>query len=176
MSKIIERAVAVQVKNYITDNDLDESLQSAYKHLQSAETASLKVQKYILCACEIDDNKCVVLLLLDMSSAFDIVDHRLILDRLCSSFGLRGQVLKWFESYLHIRKPFVMIDGLKPDDKDLQFSVPQGSVLGPTLYSLYISPLGNIVRHRGLEFHPYADDTQIYTLLLGPLQPSHSHL
>ena len=93
----------------------------------------------------------IALLLLDMSSAFDIVDHRLILDRLCSSFGLRGQVLKWFEAYLHIRKPFVMIDGLKPDDKDLQFGVPQGSVLGTILYSLYISPLGNIVRHRGLD-------------------------
>ena len=118
----------------------------------------------------------IALLLLDMSSAFDIVDHRPIFDRLCSSFGLRGQVLKWFEAYLHIRKPFVMIDGLKPDDKDLQCGVPQGSVLGTILYSLYISPLGNIVRHRGLEFHPYADDTQIYTLLLGPLQPSHSHL
>ena len=61
VSKIIERAVAVQGKNYITDNDLDESLQSAYKHLQSAETALLKVQKYILCTCAIDDNKCVAL-------------------------------------------------------------------------------------------------------------------
>ena len=77
MSKIIERAVAVQVKKYITDKDLDESLQSAYKHLHSTETALLKVQNDILCA--IDDNKCVALLLLDMSSAFDTVDHRLSL-------------------------------------------------------------------------------------------------
>ena len=61
VSKIIERAFAVQVKNYITDNDLDESLQSAYKHLQSTQTALLKVQKYILCTCAIDDNKCVAL-------------------------------------------------------------------------------------------------------------------
>ena len=75
VSKIIEKAVAVQVKNYITDNDLDESLQSAYTHLHSTETALLKVQNDILCT--IDDNKCVALLLLDMSSAFDTVDHRL---------------------------------------------------------------------------------------------------
>ena len=160
VSKIIEKAVAVQVKNYITDNDLDESLQSAYKHLHNTETALLKVQNDILCA--IDDNKCVALLLLDMSSAFDTVDHRLLLDRLCNRFGFRGQVLKWFESYLHNRMQFVMIDGAKSDVKDLQFGVPQGSVLGPILYSLYISPLGDIVRHHGLDFHLYADDTQLY--------------
>ena len=158
VSKIIEKAVAG--KNYITDNDLDESLQSAYKHLHSTETALLKVQNDILCA--IDDNKCVALLLLDMSSAFDTVDHRLLLDRLCNRFGFRGQVLKWFESYLHNRMQFVMIDGVKSDVKDLQFGVPQGSVLGPILYSLYISPLGDIVRHHGLEFHLHADDTQLY--------------
>ena len=96
VSKIIERAVAVQGKNYITDNDLDESLQSAYKHLHSTETALLKVQNDTLCT--IDGNKGVALLLLDMSSAFDTVCHRLLLDRLCSRFGFRGQVLKWFES------------------------------------------------------------------------------
>ena len=115
VSKIIEEAIAVQVKNYITVNDLDESLQSAYKHLHSTETALLKVQNDILCA--IDDNKCVALLLLDMSSAFDTVDHRLLLDRLCNRFGFRGQVLKWFESYLHNRMQFVMTDGVKSDVK-----------------------------------------------------------
>ena len=134
LSKIIERAVTVQVKNYVTDNDLDESLQSAYKHLHSTETALLKVQNDILCA--IDYNKCVALLLLDMSSAFDTVDHRLLLDRMCYRFGFRGQDLKWFEFYLHNRKQFVMIDGVKSDVKDLQFGVPQGSVLRPILYSL----------------------------------------
>ena len=103
------------MKNYITDNDLDESLQSAYKHLHSTKTALLKVQNYIFCA--IDDKKCVALLLLDISNAFDTVDHRLLLDRLCNRFGFGGQVLKWFESYHHIRRQFVMIDGVKPDVK-----------------------------------------------------------
>ena len=97
-----------------------------------------------------------------MSSAFDTVDHRLLLDRLCNRFGFRGQVLKWFESYLLNRKQFVMIDGVKSDVKDLQFGVPQGSFIGPILFSLYISPLGDIVRHHGLEFHIYTDDTQLY--------------
>ena len=110
MSKIIKRAVAVQVKNYITDNDIDESPQSAYKHLQSTETALLKVENDILCV--IDDNKCVALLLLDMSTAFDTVDHRLFLDRLCDHFGFGEQVLKWFESLRHNRKQFVMIGGV----------------------------------------------------------------
>ena len=160
VSKIIERAVAAQVKDYITDNDLDESLQSAYKRLHSTETALLIVQNDILCT--IDDNKCVALLLLDMSSTFDTVDHGLLLDRLCNRFGFKGQVLKWFESYLHNRKQFVMIDGVKSDVKNLQFRFSQGSVLGPILYSLYISLLGDIVRHHGLEFHLYAKDTQLY--------------
>ena len=97
-----------------------------------------------------------------MSSAFDTVDHRLLLDRLCNRFGFREEVLKWFLILPLQQKQFVMIDGVKYDVKDLQFRVPQGSVPGPILYSLYISPLGDIVRHDGLEFHLYADDTQLY--------------
>ena len=97
-----------------------------------------------------------------MSSAFDTVDHRLLLDRLCNRFGFREQVLKWFLILPLQQKQFVMIDGVKYDVKDLQFRVPQGSVPGPILYSLYISPLGDIVRHDGLEFHLYANDTQLY--------------
>ena len=122
----------------LSDNNPDESLQSAYKHQHGTETALVKVQNDILCA--IDDNKGAALLLCDMYRAFDTVGYRLPQDRMCNHFGLRGQVLKWFESYLHNRKQFVMIDGVKSDVKDLQFGVPQGLVLGPILYSLYISP------------------------------------
>ena len=87
---------------------------------------------------------------------------RLLSDRLCNHYGFRGQVLKWFESSLHNRKQFAMIGDVKSDVRDLQFGVPQGSVLGPILFSLYISSLPDIVRHHGLEFHLYGDNTQLY--------------
>jgi len=103
-----------------------------------------------------------------MSSAFDTVDHKFLLERLCNRFSFKGQVLKWFESYLQDTKQFAMIDGVKSVVKDLHFGDPQGSVLDPILYSLYISPLGDIVRHHGLEFHLYADDTQLIYFAFRP--------
>ena len=72
----------------------------------------------------------MVLLLLDMSAAFDTVDHELLLQRMFKRFGIDGQVLKWFQSYLHNRTQSVVIDGVKSISKDLRCGVPQGSVLG----------------------------------------------
>ena len=96
VSKITEKAVACQLMNHLTDNNLDEPLQSAYKRFNSTETALLKVQNDILTA--IDNKKCVALLLLDMSAAFDTVDHELLLERMSRRFGIKEQVLKWFLS------------------------------------------------------------------------------
>ena len=141
-------------------NSKFEPFQSAYKRYHSAETALLKVQNDILLA--IDNRKCVVLLLLDMSAAFDTVDHELLLQRMFKIFGIDGQVLKWFQSCLQNRTQSVVIDGVKSTSKDLCCGIPQGSVLGPILYLLYISPLGDIIRSHGLDFHFYADDTQLY--------------
>ena len=98
VSKIIEKAVSCQLSDYLRDNDLEESFQSAYKRFHSTETALLRVQNDIL--CEIDNQKCVVLVLLDMSSAFDTVDHELLLKRMAKRYGMKGNALKWFRSYL----------------------------------------------------------------------------
>ena len=93
LSKVIEKVVATQLLEHLAANNLEEPLQSAYKLHHSTETALLKVQNYILIA--IDNHKCVALLLLGLSAAFDTVDHELLLQRMIKRFGIDGQVLKW---------------------------------------------------------------------------------
>ena len=159
VSKLIEKSVAVQLVQYI-DDSLDEKLQSAYKKLHSTETALLKVHDDILRA--VDRGCTVVLLLLNLSAAFDTVDHGLLLHRLNTWFGIKGKVLAWFKSYLTDRSQFVSINGSNSSQSDLMFGVPQGSVLGLILYLLYTSPLGDTIRRHDMNFHFYADDCQVY--------------
>ena len=102
------------------------------------------------------------LLLLDLSAAFDTVNHSLLLSRLKNSFGITGTVLQWFHSYLSGRSQFIGINDTKSSVRDLTVGVQQGSVLGPILYLLYTAPLAEIVRSHGLDYHFYADDTQLY--------------
>ena len=137
VSKLIEKSVAVQLVQYIDDNNFDEKLQSAYKKLHSTETALLRIHDDILRT--VDRGCTVVSLLLDLSAAFDTVDHGLLLPRLNTRFGVKGKVLAWFKSYLTDRSQFVSINGSNSSHSDLMFGVPQGSVLGPILYLLCVS-------------------------------------
>lgn len=114
-------------------------------------TTVLKVQDDIL--GETDNQKCVALLLLDMSAKFDTVEHELLLEWMSKHFGIKGKVLSWFRSYLKDRKQFVMIDKIRSMAKEHHYGVPQQSVLGPILYLIYTSPIGNIIRRYGLNFH-----------------------
>lgn len=84
---------------------LDETFQSAYKNFHSIETALVRFQNDMLCA--IDNNESVILLLLDLSAAFDTVDHSILLSRLRDHFGVNGTAFAWFESHLTSRKQFV---------------------------------------------------------------------
>ena len=160
ISKIIEKAVAEQLTDHVNTNHLDVMYQSAFKVLHSTETALLKVQNDILRA--VDDNKSVILLLLDLSSAFDTVDHSILLCRLSHRFGIKGNVLASFDSYLTSRKQFVHIEDCQSSQRCLAYGVPQGSVLGPLLYSLYTSPIADIINLHNLQYHLYADDSQLY--------------
>ena len=134
--------------------------QSAYRAHHSTETALLRVYNDI--AMSIDNQKSVVLVLLDLSAAFDTVDHSLLLARLSTRFGICDQALDWFRPYLSDRTQYVRIQDVFSDVHVVPYGVPQGSVLGPLLHSLYTSPLGDIARSHGLSYHFYADDTQLY--------------
>ena len=107
-------------------------------------------------------NQVTLLVLLDLSSAFDTVEHEILLERLRSTIGLRGKVLSWFESYLKGRSQQVSINETLSKPFDLKCGVSQGSCLGPLLFTIYVSKLFQILKHHLPSVHTYADDTQLY--------------
>lgn len=163
LSKLLERAVAEQVHNYLQDNQLYAPLQSAYRKYHSTETALLKVHNDILMA--LDSGQQVILVLLDLSSAFDTLDHNILLTRLEHKFGITDLALKWFSDYLNCRNQSVRINNLVSSPKSVSFGVPQGSVLGPLLFTLYISPLEDVIKAHNITSMFYADDSKLYLTL-----------
>ena len=103
-----------------------------------------------------------LLVLLDLSSAFDTIDHDILLTRLSTKFGLEGVVLQWFQSYLKGRSQRISVHDSVSEKFDLSWGVPQGSCLGPLLYSMYASELFNVIKGHLPIAHCYADDTQLY--------------
>ena len=120
----------------------------------------VKVQNDILTS--IDQHGIVILILLDLSAAFDTIDHDVLFSRMESTLGITGQALEWFRSYLGDRTLRVHIDDSFSASQEILWFVPQGSVLGPLLFLIYLLPLGILIRKHGLELHAYADDTQLY--------------
>ena len=102
-----------------------------------------------------------VLILLDLSAAFDTIDHTILLQRL-HDLGIRDTALDWFKSYLSQRRQSIAINAIRSPHRNLSFGVPRGSVLGPILFTLYTTPLGAIARKYQLNFHLYADDAELY--------------
>ena len=109
-----------------------------------------------------ENQQVTLLVILDLSAVFDTVDHRILLDRLQSDFGISGSALNWIESYFSNRTQRIYIDGVLSNNFNLKFGVPQGSCLGPLLFSLYASKLFKIVESHLPSPHCYADDTQRY--------------
>jgi hypothetical protein len=159
LSKVLEKVVNDRLNEFMEEEGCQELYQSAYRKGHSTETALLRVHNDILRA--LSEKRACLMLLLDLSAAFDTVDHSALIDTL-SAAGLRDSALEWFRSYLSDRYQCVSIGTHRSGLKPLRSGVPQGSVLGPVLFSLYTSSLGKLIQTHSLSYHLYADDTSIY--------------
>ena len=176
LSKLLERLILHQLFSHLSAHNLLSAHQSAYRSGHSTETVLIRILNDLLVS--LDENKISILLLLDLSAAFDTIDHEILMSRLEYDFGIQNTALNWFRSYLSERKQAVYISGFQSSEQSLDFGVPQGSVLGPVLFVLYTSPLTRLINSHSVAHEMYADDTQLnqsdspsnYTELVQSLQ------
>ena len=161
IGKCIEKVAIKQMEEHLEVNNLTEPLQSAYKQNRSTETAIVKVTNDIL--IELDKRMCVYLVLLDLSAAFDTIDHQVFLTQMQTQYAMSGGVHDWMQTYLQGRRQRVHINGAPSAQVDLEYGFPQGSCIGPFGFKLYTKPLTEIAHCHGISIHLYADDTQLYT-------------
>ena len=151
--------MANRLQAHIKNNHLSNPLQSAYRKHHSTESALLKVHNDIIIS--MDQGEVTALTLLDPSAAFDTIDHATLTNRLSDWYGISAQAQIWLSSYLQNRHQSVKINDTLPDKVTLSYGVPQVSVLGPVLFTLYTTPLSAIISTFNINHHLYADDTQI---------------
>ncbi len=155
----LKRIVFNQVSAFLTQNNLLDSNQSGFRSGHSTETALLSVFKALRLARAASESS--LLILLDLSAAFDTVNHQILLSTLLRK-GISGTALQWFDSYLSDRSFKVSWRGEVSKSQHLATGVPQGSVLGPLLLSVYMASLGSVIHKHGFLYHCYTDVTQLY--------------
>ena len=159
VSKIIGKVILSQLFSHLSTSQLFNPFQSAYRPGHSTETALLKVINDHLRS--LDNGNVSVLTLLDLSAAFDTIDHTILLHRLDHVFGIHDAALHWFSSYLTNRTQTVTVNNCSSAPVTISCGVPQGSVLGPVLFVLYTAPLSDVMDRHSVLHHSFADDTQL---------------
>ena len=161
MSKLVEWVVVKQLKQHINSINLENPRQSAYKSGHTTETTLMHIKNEF--HLSLSQGEPTALVLLDLLPAFDTIDHTTLLNCLKSWFGVCGTALKWFTSYLSHLFQAIKIGSTLSELHELLFGVPQGSVFGPMLFSLYTTPLSKVIgMHPDIKYHFYADDTQLF--------------
>ncbi len=160
LGKILEKIICSRLTDHMNTNNLTDPYQTAEKSNHSTETALIIVKNEIMAA--LDSNQVVLLVLLDLSAAFDTIDRQILLSRLSQRVGVRDLALQWFESYLADWSTRVDVEGVLSIPSLVTTGLPQGSVFGPLGYTIYTLPVGDIARHHHVSYHTYADDTQLY--------------
>ena len=171
---MLERTVATQLKAHLCSNDPFEPFQSSFRSKHSIETALLKVTNDILLSA--DPSHLTIVILLDLTAAFNTINHTILLSYLESSLTITGTALSWPKSYFTGRQQFIHINNCTSSTVRLSRGAPRGSVLGPLRFILYLFPLGNIIHHHGFHFHCYADDVQLYISTKSITPATHSTL
>ena len=157
LSKVFEKVMYSRLNNFLEQQKILIKNQFAFRKYHSSYMALMIMMDEIIKALNNDD--CVVGIFLDFSKAFDTVNHDILLDKLCH-YGVRDNALDWFRSYLSGRRQFVTYNGVSSSIKTITCGVPQGSILGPLLFLLYINDLYNVCSTSVPLL--YADDTNLF--------------
>lgn len=157
LSKILEKIMENQLRAYLAEKKILPKTQSGFRSGYSCTTALLQVVDDIIGAT--DQGLCTILILLDFSRAFDTLNHEILLSLLLY-IGLTKEAVTLFKNYLQNRQQKVSIEYDSSEDLVLRSGVPQGSILGPLLFTLYTSQFVSCLKH--CQIHLYADDTQLY--------------
>lgn len=157
LSKVLEKVVYRQLSHFLQSHSLLNPFQSGFRSAHSTSTTLIKITDDIRLA--MDDKQLTLLTLLDFSNAFNCVDHSILL-AILRSLNISLSVCDWFRSYLCGRKQRVQVDDTHSDWCDVVAGVPQGGVLSPLLFSIFINTLVTVLRFSS--FHLYADDVQLY--------------